>query len=212
MKKTANKFRKKLATFPKGFTLIEIIVTISIFLLVVGGFTAIFIFSFRSRAVIMEQLLTQTEGRRIVQDFVNELRSATQSSIGAYAIEKAENNQIIFFSNIDTDSYRERVRYFLDGTNFKRGITKPSGNPMVYNTSTESAVIIAHDVINPTTTPIFKYYDQAYTGSQASLTMPVSITQIRIVAVHLIMEEDPNLSPAPFVVQAKAEIRNLKGN
>ncbi len=192
--------------------MLEVIISVSIFLLVMGGITALFIFGFRSRAIIMEQLLTQTEGRAIVQNLVNELRSARQSSIGAYSIEKAVNNEIIFFSNIDADSYRERIRYFLDGTDLKKGVTKPTGNPMSYNTSTESVVIIAHDVINPTSTPVFKYYDQSYTGTQDPLTMPVNITQIRIVNVHLIMEEDPNISPEPFVVQAKAEIRNLKNN
>jgi prepilin-type N-terminal cleavage/methylation domain-containing protein len=212
MKDIIKKIRKYYSLPSDGFTLLEILVALSIFLLIIGALTAIFIFGFRSRAVIMEQLLTQTEGRRIVQDLVNELRSANQSSIGAYAVEKATNSEIIFYSNIDTDSYRERLRYFLDGTNFKKGVTKPSGNPMIYNTSTESVVIIAHDVVNPTSTPIFRYYDQSYTGTQNSLTMPVNVTQIRMVAVRLIMEEDPALSPAPFDVQAKAEIRNFKNN
>lgn len=212
MKKSSNKFRTKILFFSKGFTLIEVIVTMSLFLLVMGGITAVFIFGLRSRAIVMEQLLTQTEGRRVVQDFINELRSAKQSSVGAYAIEKAEGNEIVFFSNIDTDSYRERVRYFKVGKDFKKGIIKPSGNPLAYNIGTESVIIIAHDVINPTTTPIFQYFDQSYTGTQDPLAMPVNILQIRVVSVNLVMEENPNLSPAPFVAQAKAEIRNLKSN
>lgn len=196
----------------KGYSLLEMTVTIGIFLLIVGGLSAIFVFAFKSRSVIIEQLKTQTEGRRIVQDFVNELRSANQSSIGAYPIEKAESSQIIFYSNIDADSYRERIRYFLEGTNFKKGVTKPSGNPMVYNTSTESVAIIAHDIANPTSTPIFTYFDQSYTGSQNPLVSPVNLSSIKMVGVQLVMEEDPRLSPVPFVIQAKTEVRNLKNN
>ena len=196
----------------RGFTLLELMITMSVFLLIIGGLTAIFIFGFRSRAIVMEQLLTQTEGRRVVQDLLNELRSASQSSIGAYALEKATNSELIFYSNIDSDSYRERVRYFMDGTNFKKGVIKPAGNPLVYSSSTESVVIIAHDVANPTSTPVFKYYDQDYSGTQEPLTVPVSITAVRMVGVHLVLEENPNLSPTPFVVDAKAAIRNFKSN
>lgn len=194
-------------------TLLEVMVSIGIFLLVVGGLTAILLFSFSSRNIIWEQLLTQTEGRQVIQDFVNELRSANQSSVGAYTIEKAENNQLIFFSNIDSDSYRERIRYFLSGTNFKKGVTKPSGNPPVYNTSTESVVILAHDVAN-SSTPVFTYFSQAYIGSATStpLPSPVTTTLIRVVGIQLVLEEDPRFSPVPFTIQAKAEIRNLKSN
>lgn len=191
--------------------MLEIMVAVGIFALVMGGLIGIIMFSFRSRDVAWEQLLTQTEGRRVVQDFVNELRSANQSSIGAYPIEKAEDYQLIFFSNIDSDNSRERIRYFLSGTDFKKGITKPSGNPLVYNTSTESISVIAHDIVN-STTPVFQYYAQSYTGSQSAMTTPVTTTLVRVVGVRLIMEEDPKLSPTPFEVQAKAEIRNLKTN
>lgn len=186
----------------------------SIFLLVVGGLTAILLFSFSSRNIIWEQLVTQNEGRLVVQVFVNELRSANQSSVGAYTIEKAESNQLIFFSNIDSDSYRERIRYFLSATDFKKGVTKPAGNPLTYNTSTEAITTIAHDVANNSSTPIFTYFDQTYTGSVSGtpLASPVTTTLIRMVGVQLILEEDPRFSPVPFTIQAKAEIRNLKSN
>lgn len=191
--------------------MLEIMVAVGIFAMVMSGLIGIIMFSFRSRDVAWEQLLTQTEGRRVVQSFINELRSANQSSVGAYPIEKAEAYQLIFFSNIDGDSYRERIRYFLSGTDFKKGVTKPSGNPLVYNTSTESIAIIAHDVVN-STTPVFQYFAQDFTGSQSPMSSPVTTTLVRVVGVRLVMEEDPRLSPTPFEIQAKAEIRNLKTN
>lgn len=195
----------------QGVSLLEIMVAVGIFAMVMSGLIGIIMFSFRSRDVAWEQLLTQTEGRRVVQSFINELRSANQSSVGAYPIEKAEAYQLIFFSNIDGDSYRERIRYFLSGTDFKKGVTKPSGNPLVYNTSTESIAIIAHDVVN-STTPVFQYFAQDFTGSQSPMSSPVTTTLVRVVGVRLVMEEDPRLSPTPFEIQAKAEIRNLKTN
>lgn len=202
---------RKIYSDKRGLSLIETMVAVGIFVLIMSGMIGMISFGFRSRDVTWEQMLTQSEGRRVVQDFVNELRSANQSSIGAYPIEKAEANQLVFFSNIDSDSYRERIRYFLSGTDFKKGVTKPSGNPLKYNTSTESIIVIAHDVVN-SSTPVFKYFTQSFSGSQSAMSSPVTTTLVRVVEVTLTMEENPRLSPAPFVVQAKAQIRNLKSN
>ena len=196
----------------RGITLIEIIVSISISLIVIAGTVALFRFGFFSRDVVWEQLKTQNEGRRVVQDFVNELRSASQSSIGSYSIEKAAVSEFIFYSNIDNDIYKERVRYYLDGTNFKKGVTKPAGNPLRYVTSTESSVVVVHDLSNSTTTPLFTYYGQGYDGlaSSTALSSPVNVTLIRVVRIQLTLEADPKLSPAPFYVDATAQIRPLK--
>lgn len=196
----------------RGITLIEIIVGVSISLIIITGAVALFRFGFFSRDVVFEQLKTQNEGRRVVQDFVNELRSASQSSIGSYLIEKAGTTEFIFYSNIDNDNYKERIRYYLEGGSFKKGVTKPAGLPLRYVTSTESSVIIAHDLINTTSTPIFTYYGQGYDGlaSSTALSSPVNVTLVRVVKVQLTMEADPQLSPAPFSVDAVAQIRPLK--
>ena len=83
------------------------------FVLVIGGVTALLIYAFRNNKIIWEQLSTQSEGRKAAQDFTNELRSATPSSIGAYPLAQALPQEIIFYTNLDSDSLRERVRYFL---------------------------------------------------------------------------------------------------
>lgn len=195
----------------KGFTLLEMAVALGIFALVILSLSAILIFSFKTRNIIWEQLKTQDDGRRVVQAFVNELRSANYSSIGAYPLEKVAEQELIFYSNIDSDNYRERIRYFLDGTDFKKGVVKPSGNPLVYVTSTEQIVIVAQDVFN-TTTPIFYYYSENYSGEESPLSTPVNITQVRIIGITLDLEAKPNISPAPFHIETKSQIRNLKTN
>lgn len=202
-----------LASFDNnGLTLMEILVAIGVFTLMVVGVVAIYLFSIKSNKIIWEQLSTQNEGRKIVQNFVNELRSATYSSIGAYPLEKASTTEVIFYSNIDTDSLRERVRYFLVTSTLNKGITKPSGQPLRYNTSTESISAVVHDVYN-TTTPIFYYYGQNYGyTSSTPLSQPVNIMEVRVVGIVLDLEEDPTNSPVPFHIESKVEIRNLKSN
>lgn len=196
----------------RGITLLEILVAMGVFALIMIGAVSIFSYSWKANKIVWEQLSTQNEGRKVVQDFVNELRSATYSSIGAYPLAKASTTEIIFYSNIDTDSLRERVRYFLTTSTLKKGVTKPSGQPLSYNTSTESVVEIVHDVYN-TTTPIFFYYGQNYGyTSSTPLSQPVAVTDVRVVGITLDLEEDPTNSPVPFHIESKAEIRNLKSN
>ena len=102
--------------YHSAFTLVELLVSIGIFLLLGAAITGFVAYAWHGRLVVWEALSTQNEGRRVVRDFTNELRSATQSSVGGYALEKAASQEIIFYSNIDTDSWRERVRYFLSST------------------------------------------------------------------------------------------------
>ena len=196
-----------------GFTLLEVLVAMGIFLLMIFGVSGIWSYASRSKNVIWEQLSAQNEGRKTVQDFTNELRTATQSSIGSFAIESPTTSSLIFYSNIDSDSWRERVRYFLAGSILKKGVTKPSGNPLSYSSSNEVVVEVAHGVTNGNE-PIFTYYGENYNGatSTSTLSYPINVTTIRLVGIKLRLERYPDLSPAPVWVESKVEIRNLKAN
>lgn len=205
---------KQLRSVHRGFTLLEVVVALGVFALIITIITEILLTSFRTKDIVFEQLLTQNEGRRVVQDFVNELRSANVSSIGAYPLETVGTSTIIFYTNLDTDSYRERVRYFLQGTILKKGIIEPSGNPLTYNAGSEVVTEVVHSVAATTSTPLFTYYGQDYNGTTSStpLLEPVNISQVRVVGIQLTLEKKPNVSPTPFTIQAKAAIRNLKSN
>lgn len=195
----------------RGVSLLEVIVAVGIFALLIGAVMEIFLFSWKGNAIIWEQLSTQNEGRKATQDFSNELREATASSIGAYAIESATGTQIVFYSNIDVDSLVERIRYFVASSTLKKGVIKPAGNPLTYNSGVESIIIIANDLANGTTS-VFSYYDADFNGSGDPLSGAIDVTKIRVVKMSLKLEENPNLSPVPFYIEIKVMIRNLKDN
>lgn len=195
----------------RGLTLMETAFALGIFGLIILAVSGILIFSIKSRGIIWEQLKTQDDGRKVVQLFVNELRSANYSSLGAYPIEKADEQELIFFSNIDNDNLRERIRYFLDGSDLKKGVTKLSGDPLVYATSSEQIIVVAQDVFNATSS-VFYYYDENYTDGEPPLESPVSVTQIKVIKIVLDLEAEPNISPVPFHIETKVQIRNLKTN
>lgn len=195
----------------KGFTLIEAIAAVGIFALLVGSLVAIFLFSWKAKTIIWEQLETQNEGRKIIQDFVNEIRTAAASSVGAYPIDTAQSQQIIFYSDTDKDTYRERIRYFMSSTTLKKGIIKPTGSPPVYNPASEVITDVVHDISNGTSS-IFYYFDGDYTGTEVPMTYPINIPNVRMVEISLKMDENPQLTPAPLRVESKAMLRSYKDN
>jgi type II secretory pathway pseudopilin PulG len=195
----------------RGFTLIEAIVSVGIFALIVGSIVAMLLFSWKAKSVVWEQLGTQNEGRKVVQDFVNEVRTAAASNVGAYPVALAQSQQIIFYSDADKDSLRERIRYFLDGRTLKKGITKPTSSPPTYDLSDEVVAEIVHDVANGTSS-VFSYYNDSFTGTEPPMSYPVSVTDVRMVGISLVMDENPQITPAPFFIESKAMLRSYKSN
>ncbi|HQL53018.1 MAG TPA: prepilin-type N-terminal cleavage/methylation domain-containing protein [Candidatus Magasanikbacteria bacterium] len=196
-----------------GFTLLELLVAIAIFLWLFLGSSWFIIHGLRYNAIIWEQLTTQNEGRQAIQNFVDDIRRAEESSLGAYAIAKANNYEIIFYANIDVDHSKERVRYWLENGTLKKGVTKPSGNPLTYSNDNEIVKELAHNVVNlEKNVPIFQYFDQNYSGTQSPLAQPVRVIDVRVVKIQLELEKDPTESPVPLHIEGLGQIRNLKMN
>jgi type II secretory pathway pseudopilin PulG len=195
----------------KGLTMVEIVVSIGIFALIMGAAVELFIFMFPRRGdIVTEQLSTQSETRKALDEFVNEIRGASYSSIGAYPIAEASSTEIIFYSNPGAKATRDRVRYFLASTTLMKGVIEPSGNPLVYDLNNEVLTEVLHSVV-PTST-IFTYYDENFTGAEAPLTQPVEVGLVRVVGIKVTIDKNPQNSPTSFTTESKAIIRNLKDN
>ncbi len=97
----------------KGFTLIETLVTIGVFALISGAVFGSIALLYRVQGYTWQQSIAIDEARRGIETMVEEIREARYGEDGAYPIEKAENKEFIFYSDIDKDNSIERVRYFL---------------------------------------------------------------------------------------------------
>lgn len=198
----------------KGFTLLEILIAMFILSLIVMA-TGTF-----ARNVIIyntagqNSLTAQLEGRRVLRTMVSELRTSVPSALGAYPIETAATNTIIFFTDLDEDGLPERIRYFLDSVTraVKRGVVSPSGFPLVYNLGSESVTTLISSVVNSTSTPMFDYYSAVYAGTTTAMALPINIASVRLVRMNVLIDKDQNRSPNTIYLISSVMFRNLKDN
>lgn len=186
-----------------GFTMIEIMFVITI-MATVGIMAGKFqknIFS--SNTYIKNGLKYESEARILLRGFIAEIRSALPSATGAHMVESAGAGSFIFYSDINGDGNTERVRYFLDGTNLKKGIVVPTDDPLSYNMNTEILMTIASNVIS---SPVFNYYG----ADNEALFQPVDSGLVRLVKITLKEDMDGVGPVLPFSVSSQATLRNLK--
>lgn len=191
----------------KAFTLIETIVTIVIFTLIIGVISSFVVLGYRTQNYTWQQSQAIDEARKGVEMMVKEIRGAREGDDGSYILEKADDYEFVFYSDVDKDGAAERVRYFLDGTDFKKGVTEPTGWPIQYPAEQEEITVLSESVRNQP--PIFHYYDG---DGQEIIELPARSKDTKLMKLYLVINVNPNRSPQDFVLESAVQIRNLKTN
>ncbi len=197
-----------------GFSIVEVLVAVSIAVIAVGLVTA-----FARNMVVLNSssqasLNAQLESRKILKSVISELRSASPSANGAYTIESLATSSIVFYADVNDDGDADRVRYYLEPVTrtLKRGVVLAAGSPASYNLGSEFFSTLISDVSNGTSTPIFGYYDENYAGTSTPLSYPVNISLVRFIQVTVLVDRDPNRPPGASTFTSGASLRNLKDN
>lgn len=195
-----------------GMTLVEIIVVLSILGIIMIIVSKFGVDVLSNNRYAQDSLITIQDARVILRTISKELRSASISNIGSYTISQAGTSSITFFSDIENDGLKEQIRYFISSSTLKKGIIKPTGSPLTYNSANEIFSILAYNVKNTASSPLFEYYNSSYTGSGNALSQPVTVSQVRLVKVNLLLDVNPYKSPIPRSYTTQVNIRNLKDN
>jgi len=196
----------------KAFTLVETLVSLGIIAVITLAITAFERDIFSLNSSLQNNLTAQLDARKVLRTAIAELRSASPSSSGAYPLAQVGTSSLIFYSNIDGDAPKEKLRYFLQNSTLMRGVTEPTGVPIVYNPSVEKLDIVIRNVVSSASTPIFEYFDKNFYGTTTPLTQPVDPLAVRLVRITVVIDRDPNRSPTNITVTTQGTLRNLKDN
>lgn len=201
--KSVNQSHNK-STLVGGFTLMEIVVVIAITGLIVTGLGVLVYWSFNLWQNSQAQVRAQENVRIALEGTAGIIREAQINDRGSYPIESVGALSFIFYANIDDQSDRERVRFFLDGDILKRGVIKSSGDPPEYLEANEKISTVASYIRN--NDYIFRYYDSSY----SLLSEPIDLNEIRLMEIRLLIDEDLNKLPSAVEVKTDISFRNLK--
>ena len=193
----------------KGSTLIEIIIGASFVALIVA--LLIYVgFSLTSFNInFMKSFEPQFELQYVVQNMIKEIRTMRQSSVGSYPISQAASSTFIFFSDIDADGVVERFKYFVSGNALKKGILVPTGNPLIYNEANEETFDILHN-LKIGTSSVFNYYDANYSGSEAPLSFPINIPDVKLIKAQFTITKSDGTATTTSVIELTP--RELRDN
>jgi type II secretory pathway component PulJ len=196
----------------QGFSLVEILVVttiaISIVLVVSNLSNNISLLN----GLVGQELQSKSDTSQTLQIVTTDIRSATLSANGAYPVSTATTSTFTFYTDSDGDGAVERVRYFLSSSSIYRGMIQPTGTPASYPTATEVLTDMIDNVIIPTSTTLFKYYDASYTGTQPAMTSTADVTGIRLVGMSFYSDVRPKQAPGPQFFSILVDIRNLRNN
>jgi len=194
-----------------GFTIIEALISIAILTLIMLALGTMGARFLRLNTAITGATMNQESINQIITPLVVELRSMQLSNTGSFSIEAASTSSIIFYSDINKDGLVERIRYFLEGDIMKRGVVVPSGDPLVYNLSSET---INNMLANMTPDPvgIFAYYGNAADIAGSALSFPLTTSSIKLIKIMLVVDQNPGQLPGPLRFITAVTPRTLRNN
>lgn len=213
MKKQTNnqsKFTPLDSKYLMGFTVIEMLVTLGVFIVAVGMVTSAIVFFYRTNAYTMQQSSAIASARKGVEVAVEDIREATYSDEGIYPVYDMGSTTFYCYSDIDKDDHVERVRFYLTGTastTLVKEVTNSGGDPLSYDgpeATTTTEIISEHVRNNDLATKIFIYYDN--TGTE--ITDYNKVLDVSFVEIKLIVNVNPNRAPDDFELRSSTALRN----
>jgi prepilin-type N-terminal cleavage/methylation domain-containing protein len=196
--------------FHRGLTLPEVLLVLALFAVVGVAMMSFFGDIFSSFRSARGNLGVQESLQKTLRQWSAEARSASPSSEGAFALATTSTSTFSFYVDINGDGLKERVRYFKQGTDIRRGVVSPSSNPVSYNVAEVVKTLVSN--VQATSTPLFQYYGAGYTVSSPPLAQPVIPGNVRLVKMTVVIEDSSMQPLSPIIGTTQVSIRSLKDN
>lgn len=199
----------------RGFSLLEVLIVVAI-----AGTIIAVVSGFGNNVTGLNQLITselqaKSDISQSLQIMTAEIQSAMASASGAYPISFAGTSSFAFYSDIKKNGTAEWVNYYYATSTIYKAVIVPTGTPALYPTSGETIIPFINNVIIPSGTVLFSYYDSSYTGTQSPMAYPLAIANIRLVGIAFFSQTNQtstvNQSPLEHFYSL-VDIRNLDSN
>lgn len=197
----------------KGFTLIELLIGMALTSIIALGLLGLQYILTRSQIVSFKSYVNVDDANKAVTSLVREIRNIRPGENAAYPLERAQDQELIFYSDIDFDGQSERVRYTLTGTQLIKGIIEPTGFPATYPAASEKTRVMTSNVRNGSE-PIFYYYNGDWPSDTTNnpLDTPVRLSDTKLMKVYLKLNKDENDPTNDFILESYVQLRMLKQN
>ncbi|QQS38918.1 prepilin-type N-terminal cleavage/methylation domain-containing protein [Candidatus Woesebacteria bacterium] len=196
-----------------GITLIELLVVMGISLILGGGVLGLQYILAQNQQLAIDSYYNVDTANINLNTMTREIRTARVSATGSYPIATADDNEIIFYSDIDFDNVVERVRYTRNDNELEKGIVKPSGQPASYVISNEIVKLLTEDIRNDDL-PIFTYFngDWPIDIINNPLSSPPVLSDIKLVRIYLKVNQSSDPTSEDFILDSYTTFRMLKDN
>lgn len=203
----------KKRNYGEGFTIIEMLVVVAILSLFALVLLGIQIIISQTQVEVWKNYLGANEANSNITALTRELRNTRTADNGAYALVRAQDQEIIFYSDVDNDGQTERIRYTLSGTTLTKGVIEPLGYPVTYPTAQEKVKVVGENIRNGSI-PIFYYYNGDWPEDTTNnpLDTPVRLSDTKLMKVYLEINPTANDNRRTFVLESYVQIRTLKQN
>ncbi|MDD5396975.1 MAG: prepilin-type N-terminal cleavage/methylation domain-containing protein [Candidatus Moranbacteria bacterium] len=195
----------------QGFTLVETLVAIAIFVIGIQATVMLASKTIQNKSYAMEMGKSSFVVSRSIGDLTQYIRRARQSDAGSYPIVSADKNDFVFYSDYNKDDKTERLHVYLTGGKVYMKVCVPSETfPKTYTTCAETTRLLADHIVNTTSDPLFSYYNKDYPGGANNpVATPADVSEIRLVKIFLKININPNRAPDNIQQETFVELRNL---
>jgi len=193
----------------KGLTLVEMLVSITITVLLLGALSLFIIRSFDINRYTIEQGMNIAVLQNSLRNFSANLREARQSEDGDYLLKNCDEYEVTFYADPDNDGVAEQLTYYLENSQFKLEIVEPDlgVSPPSYNTGTSEVKIIGNGVVNGSLSePIFYYYEE---DGEYSLEEGFAPSQVELVRIRIYANIDTDEVPDSMLMETMVRPRNI---
>lgn len=197
----------------KGYTLIELLMTIALTAIVISLSVFILTYYLRNYTFSFTQQQIVNEGQTTFMQLIRNIREIRTGENGSWPIIDAQDTSFTFYSDVTNDGRADRVRFYVENNQLKRGIIEPTLPPVTYPIINEKISVVA-DHIDTSLGPIFTYYNNNWPNDTINNPLPVDqrLYSTSFVNIKIYILIDSNDKSAPYEISSGVMLKNLKTN